>query len=179
MQNKNRRDKYDGELVNERIRFNEVLVIDQEGNKLGVMSSSKAFQIAKDEGFDLMCVSPNTNPPVCKILDYGKYRFQKQKKAKEAKKNQKIIETKEIQLSIKIGEHDLLIKAKKANECLLDGNKVKVVVRFRGRELNHPEIGEDVMKRFLEKIQENGVVEKEPTLEGRVLNAVVASKTKK
>lgn len=176
---KSRRDKYDGELVNERIRFNEVLLIGPDGEKLGVMSSQKALYEARDRDLDLICVSPNAKPPVCKIVNYGKYRFQKQKKAKEAKKNQKIIETKEIQLSPKIGEHDIQTKVKACNKFLQEGNKVKVGVKFKGRELTHPEIGEEVLKKFLSYVSENGIIEKQPVLDGKWLTCTLASKLKK
>ncbi len=176
---KDRFDKYGGDIVNEKIHFPEVLVIDENGNQLGKMSRYEALNKARDLELDLLCVAPNAKPPVCKILNYGKFRFQKQKKAKEAKRNQKIIEIKEIQLSPKIGEHDILTKVKAANRFLEDGNKVKVGVKFKGRELSHPEIGQEVLNKFLEYVKENSTIEKQPVLDGKWLTCILASKVKK
>jgi translation initiation factor IF-3 len=135
--------------------------------------------MAYDYGLDLLCVSPKSTPPVCKILDYGKYRFQEQKKAREAKKNQHIIQIREIQLTPQIGEHDLLIKAKKAKEFLEDGNKVRVVLRYRGRQMAHIEIGQDVLNKFVSILSDVGSPEKAAELEGKFLSLTLASKIKK
>lgn len=140
------------------------------------MSSRQAMQIAYDNGLDLLCVSPKTNPPVCKILDYGKYRFVQQKKAKEAKKKQHIIEIREIQMKPQIGEHDLLIKVKKAKEFFEEGNKVRAVVCFRGRQLAHVEVGQAVMNKFISYLSESSVVEKPASLEGKLMSAILAPK---
>lgn len=176
--NKNRANK-NGDLVNEFIRFPEVLVIGPDGESLGKMSKFEALKKAEEFNLDLLCVAPNAKPPVCKILNYGKYRYESQKKAKEAKKNQKIIEIKEIQLTPKIGEHDLLTKVKAALKFLEDGNKIKVGVRFKGRELSHVEVGEAVMNKFLELTKDSASVDKAPTLDGKWLTAVLSSKVKK
>jgi translation initiation factor IF-3 len=165
--------------VNENIHFPEVLLIGPEGESLGKMSRYDAMRKADEFGLDLFCVAPQAHPPVCKILNYGKYRFEAQKKAREAKKNQKIVEIKEIQLTTKIGEHDLMTKVKAANKFLEDGNKVKVGVKFKGRELSHIEIGEEVMKRFIELVKNNASVEKSPLLDGKWLTCILASKVKK
>jgi translation initiation factor IF-3 len=165
--------------VNENIHFPEVLLIGPEGESLGKMSRYDAMRKADEFGLDLFCVAPQAHPPVCKILNYGKYRFEAQKKAREAKKNQKIVEIKEIQLTTKIGEHDLMTKVKAANKFLEDGNKVKVGVKFKGRELSHIEIGEEVMKRFIELVKNNASVEKSPLLDGKRLTCILASKVKK
>lgn len=142
------------------------------------MSRNKALETAYEYSLDIICVAPNANPPVCKILDYGKYRFQAQKKAKEAKKKQHIIEIKEVQLTPQIGENDLKIKAKKATEFLQDGNKVKVVVRYRGRQLAHQEVGVEVLNKFISYVDEFAVVEKPSVLEGKFLTTVLGPKKK-
>ena len=177
---KNRKnDKFNGDIVNERIHFKEVLVIGPNGESLGKMSRFDAFKKAEEYDLDLLCVAPNANPPVCKIINYGKYRFEAQKKAKEAKKNQRIVEIKEVQLTPQIGEHDIQTKVKAAIRFLQDGNKVKVGVRFRGRQLSHVEVGEDVLNKFIDYVKEYSVIEKAPSLDGKWLTCVLASKIKK
>lgn len=161
------------------IRFPEVLVIAPDGEKLGVMKRYAALEKAYEYGLDLLCVAPDAKPPVCRILDYGKFRFQNQKKAREAKKKQHIIEVKEIQLTPQIGFHDLEIKAKKAIEFFKDGNKVKAVVRFRGRQLSHTEVGEEVLQKFITLVKDYSIIEKQPLLEGRNLIVVLSSNIKK
>ncbi len=140
------------------------------------MTRRQALDKAYEEELDLLCVAPKANPPVCKIIDYGKYRFQNQKKAKEAKKKQHVIEIKEIQLTPQIGIHDLEIKAKKAKEFFEEGNKVRVVVRFRGRQLSHTEVGEEVLQKFITIVQDYSQIEKQPVLEGRNLTVVLSAK---
>lgn len=142
------------------------------------MSSRNAQGIANQYDLDLVCVAPSANPPVCKILNYGKYRFEKKKKAKENKKNQKVVETKEIQLTPQIGDHDMQTKARHAIGFLSNGNRVKVGVRFRGRQLAHPEVGEETLNKFIELVSEVGVVDKPANLEGKWLTAFLAPKTK-
>lgn len=178
-QNRSKNDKFSGDLVNEKIHFKEVLVIGPDGESLGKMSRFNALNKAEEYELDLLCVAPNANPPVCKIINYGKYRFESQKKAKEAKKNQKIIEVKEIQLTPTIGEHDIQTKVKAAIRFLNDGNKIKVGVRFRGRQLSHVEVGEDVLNKFIDYVKEYSVIEKAPSLDGKWLTCVLASKIKK
>lgn len=165
--------------MNERIRFNEVLLIGPKGEQLGVVSRRVALETAERYELDLLCVAPNANPPVCKILDYGKHRFEAQKKAKVAKKNQKIIQTKEVQLTPMIGEHDLLVKVKAAIRFFEDGSRVKVGVRFRGRQLAHPEVGQETIEKFIDLVKDYSAVEKAPYMEGKWLNAILASKIKK
>jgi translation initiation factor IF-3 len=143
------------------------------------MSSKSANDLASKQNLDLLCVAPNAKPPVCKILDYGKYRFEAQKRAKESRKNQKIIEIKEVRMTPQIGIHDLNVKVKQAINFFLDGNKVKVSVRFKGRQLAHVEIGEEVLQKFIHLVEEYSIVEKQPTLEGRFLSATLAAKKKK
>ena len=178
-QNRPKNDKFSGDLVNEKIHFKEVLVIGPDGESLGKMSRFQALNKAEEYELDLMCVAPQANPPVCKIINYGKYRFESQKKAKEAKKNQKIIEIKEIQLTPTIGEHDIQTKVKAAIRFLNDGNKIKVGVRFRGRQLSHVEVGEDVLNKFIDYVKEYSIIEKAPSLDGKWLTCVLASKIKK
>ncbi len=167
------------DLVNERVRFPEVLLIGANGEQLGVMSSRDANRIAIEQELDLLCVAPNANPPVCKLINYNKYRFEQQKKARENKKKQHIIEIKEVQLTPQIGGHDLDTKAKAARRFLEEGNKVKVGVRFRGRQMTHLEVGEEVMNKFIETLQDVSKVEKAPSMDGKWLNAVLVSTVKK
>lgn len=164
-------------LVNEQIRFAEVQVITNEGEKLGKISTKEALNIAEDKGLDLVLVSPNPENPVCKLLDYSKYKFEMAKRAKEAKKNQKIVEIKEVRLSPNIDKHDLEVKAKMANKFIANGNKVKISMRFRGRELNFINQGKEIMKSFQELI-ENSQIEKEAKMEGRNLTMFLAPKQK-
>ena len=179
MDKQNKKDRYNGDLVNEKIRFPEVLVIGPDGESLGKMSRIDAYRKAESYELDLLCVAPQANPPVCKIINYGKYRFDAQKKAKEAKKNQKIIELKEIQLTPQIGQHDIETKVKAAIKFLEDGNKVKVGVRFKGRQMAHPEVGNETLNKFLEYVTDYATIEKKPVLDGRWLTCVLSSKLKK
>lgn len=142
-------------------------LIGETGEQLGIVSSREALSIAEEAGLDLVKISPNANPPVCKIMNYGKYVFELAKKAKEAKKNQKITEIKEIWLSMTIDVGDLQVKAKQTQKFLASGNKVKVSIRMRGRQMAHQEIGVDVMKRFFEMVKDQGTIEKQPLTEGR------------
>lgn len=164
-------------LVNEQIRFAEIQLIGGEGEKLGVMTTKDAQNLAHEQGLDLVLVAPNGEPPVCKILDYGKYKFEMLKKEKESKKKQKIVDTKEIRLSPNIDKHDLEVKAKNANKFLEDGDKVKVSLRFRGREMSFIDKGKKILEEFVTLIQ-NGTVEKEAKLEGRSLTMVITPKQK-
>ena len=179
MDKQNKKDRYNGDLVNEKIRFPEVLVIGPDGESLGKMSRIDAYRKAESYELDLLCVAPQANLPVCKIINYGKYRFDAQKKAKEAKKNQKIIELKEIQLTPQIGQHDIETKVKAAIKFLEDGNKVKVGVRFKGRQMAHPEVGNETLNKFLEYVTDYATIEKKPVLDGRWLTCVLSSKVKK
>lgn len=162
--------------INERIRFPEVRVIGPNGEQLGTMSSRAANDLAKSYELDLLLVAPNANPPVCKIINYGKYRFEKQKQERLMKKNQKQNELKQIQLTPQIGEHDLLTKSRKAQEFLEKGDKVQVVVIFRGRQMSHKEVGEDVMVRFLACLGENVIQDKAPYWEGKWYSCIVKKK---
>ncbi len=152
--------------INEEIRDREVRVIDADGSQLGVMSSRDALRRAEEKNLDLVKIAPQAVPPVCKILDYGKYRFEQQKREKENRKNQKVVDIKEIRLSLNIDTNDFNTKVNHAAKFLKNGDKVKVTIRFRGREMAHTELGLDVHKRFAAALPE-AVVEKQPKLEGR------------
>ena len=173
---KNNNQKKD--LVNEAIRYPEVLLIDENGQKLGIMSSREAQRIAYEHGLDLYCAAPDAEPPVCKILDYGKFRYAREKKIKEGIKNQRVIETKEIQLTPQIGMHDMEFKAKAGIKFLLAGNKVKVGVRFRGRQMTHIEVGQEVMDKFIALLADYANIEKPAAMDGRWLIAILAPKKK-
>lgn len=164
-------------LVNEEIRFAEVQVIGEDGEKLGSIPTRKAIEMAEEKGLDLVLVSPNDNNPVCKMLDYSKYKFEMAKKAKEAKKNQKVVELKEIRLSPNIDVHDLEVKAKMANKFLASGDKVKISMRFRGRELNFVNQGKEIMKDFAGKL-ENSQIDKDAKIEGKSLTMFLSPKQK-
>ena len=167
------------DLVNENVRFPEVLLIGPNGEQLGVMSSREAQFKANEYDLDLFCVAPNAQPPVCKILNYGKYRFEQQKKAKEAKKNQKVVEIKEIQLTPQIGSHDMETKAKAATKFISEGNKVKVGVRFRGRQMTHLEVGEEALNNFIALVGDIAVIEKPASMDGKWMIAILAPNKKK
>jgi translation initiation factor IF-3 len=165
--------------INEHIRYPEVLVIGPNGEQLGVMSSQNANKLAMSYDLDLFCVAPNAKPPVCKILNYGKYRFEQQKQQKASKKNQKTTETKEVQLTPVIGQHDLETKARKAREFIENGNKVNCCVYFRGRQLSHKEVGEDVMNRFLALLEDVSSIDKAPFWEEKRYTVILAPSKKK
>ena len=143
------------------------------------MSSKEAYNIAVQHDLDLLCVAPNANPPVCKIINYGKYRFEQQKKARESKKKLHVVELKEVQLTPQIGDHDLETKSKAARKFLLDGNKVKVGVRFRGRQMTHIEVGEEVINKFIASLEDISSVEKKPSMDGKWLTGIISPKSKK
>ncbi len=171
--------KKDDAIINDQIRAKEMLVITDQGEKLGVLTRGKALQEADDRGLDLVLVSPDANPPVAKLMDYSKFRFQQQKKLKEMKKNQKVIVVQEIQLSPVIEKHDFETKAKKARTILEKGNKVKITLRFKGRMIVHQEIGVEVINKFIESLADCTTVESAVKLDGRSLFAVVAPKVEK
>ena len=164
--------------VNEMIRVREVRLIDDEGNQKGIVPTLEALKLAKEKDLDLVEVSPNANPPVCKILDYGKYRFEQEKKLRDAKKDQKVLKLKEIRMQPKIGSGDLDTKAKHVQEFLDEGDKVKVTIRFRGRELAHTELGYDVLKEVLKRLTSAYVVEKQPAMDGKTMSMTISAKAK-
>ena len=165
--------------INDEIRAAEVRVIDETGEMRGVMSLDDALALAEQADLDLVNVSPNAEPPVCKILDYGKFRYEQQKKEKAAKKNQHVTEIKEIRLSPSIEDHDVDVKAKTAIKFLQDGDKLKVSLRFRGRERDYTQLGYEVMQKFAEIVSDYGVIEKEPKMEGRRMNMFMGPKKDK
>ena len=162
-----RRSKPQGPKANERIKALDVQVIGSEGNNLGVMQLKQAIQMAKDEGLDLIEISPNANPPVCKIMDMGKYKYDLQKKANQAKKKQKIVSLKEIKLRPGTEIHDYNFKIKNAKKFISKGDKVKFTVKFKGREMQHVELGKNLMKRIIDDTKDIGKVETHPKFEGR------------
>lgn len=163
-------------MINEEIRDGEVRVIDSDGSQLGIMSSAQALEIAEKRNLDLVKISPQAKPPVCKIMDYGKYRFEVAKKEKENRKNQKVVNLKEVRLSPSIDNHDFETKLKNACKFLKNGDKVKVSVRFRGREIHHTAIGEEILSRFAQGAQEFGTVDKKAKLEGKNMAIVISPK---
>lgn len=165
--------------INEAIKFKEVRVISTDGTQLGILPIKDALNAAADRDMDLVCLSPNTVPPVCKIMDYSKYRFEQAKHEREAKKNQKVVDIKEIRLGLSIDTHDFETKGNHAIRFLKNGDKVKVSIRFRGRELGHPEIGMDTMKRFADYCQEYSVVEKPAKMDGRNMLMFLSPKPSK
>ena len=166
-------------MVNDAIRVKEMLVITDSGEKLGVLSKSKALAEADNRGLDLVLVSPDSNPPVAKMMDYSRFRFEQQKKLKEMKKKQKVIVVQEIQLSPTIEKHDFDTKSRKAKAILEKGNKVKITLRFYGRMIVHQDLGKEVIERFVESLQDVSNVEAPVKLDGRTLFAVIAPKSEK
>lgn len=163
-------------LVNEEIREKELRVIGDDGSQLGVISSREALRIAEEKELDLVMISPNANPPVCKIMDFGKFIYEQSKKDKEAKKKQKVVNIKEVRLSPTIEEHDVSIKANNARKFLLAGDKVKVTVRFRGREADYSFIGKKILDAFFTKLEDVCIKEKEAKLEGKNMTMVLSPK---
>ena len=165
--------------INDEIRDKEVRVIGSDGSQLGIMTSSKALAMAESANLDLVKIAPQATPPVCKIMDYGKDRFEQSKREKEAKKNQKVVDIKEIRLSLNIDTHDFNTKLNHTEKFIKNGDKVKVSIRFRGREMGHPEIGTEIMRKFSDACQEFAVVEKPAKLEGRNMLMFLAPKHNK
>ncbi len=165
--------------LNEDIRDSEIRLIGSTGEQLGIMSAAQAQRIADEQGLDLVKISPQATPPVCKLMDYGKFRFEQGKREKEAKKNQHVVEIKEIRMSPGIDVGDFNTKLKNAQKFLADGNRVKVSVRFRGREMAHTDIGKDLLVRFVEQCAEVATLDKEPKLEGRSMSIFLSPKTGK
>ena len=166
-------------LINEQIRAKEVQLIDDEGQKRGTVSLNEALDLAYEKKLDLVLVAPNSQPPVCKIMNYGKYKFEQAKKEKEARKKQKVLEVKEIRITPNIEKHDFEFKSKNARKFIEDGNKVKITVRFRGRELNYVKLGEAVLNNFIEDLSDVATPEKKPVLEGKNMFIILAKKADK
>jgi translation initiation factor IF-3 len=169
--------KQDSTRINEMIRSLTVRVINEDGVQIGVINRDEAIKMALEQGLDLVEVSPNTSPPVCKIMDYGKYKYRLAKKTQLAKKKQKVFQVKEVKLRPKTDEHDYLFKLKHIQRFIGDGNKVKVTVMFRGRELAHVDLGKKILERVIAEVGETAMVEMEPRLEGRNMNMVLAPKS--
>ena len=165
--------------LNEEIRDKEIRVIGSDGAQLGIMSAAQANEMADEQGLDLVKISPNAVPPVCKIMDYSKFCFDQKKREKEARKNQKVVEIKEIRMSPSIDTNDFNTKAKNAQKFLKEGNRVKVSVRFRGREMAHTELGEKLLMEFAEACAEVSTMEKNPKLEGRFMAMFLTPKNSK
>ena len=163
--------------INEEIIDKELRVIGDDGEQLGIMSAEEALKIAEEKELDLVKISPMAKPPVCKIMDYGKYRFEQIKREKEAKKNQRVMEVKEIRMSPSIGENDLQTKLKAALKFLADGDRVKVSIRFRGREMAHTNLGEQILRDFADKCSELANLDKQPKLEGRNMSMFLSPKS--
>jgi translation initiation factor IF-3 len=167
-----------GLRINEQIRVREVRLIKEEGEQQ-VMTTAAALELAREQGLDLVEVAPQAVPPVVKIINYGKFKFENEKKVRDSKKKQKLFKIKEIRMQPKIDEHDLDFKSKHVREFLAEGNKVKVTIRFRGRELAHTELGLDVLKDVLQRIEGDYVMDKVPAMEGRFMSMVLSPKSKK
>ncbi len=166
-------------MINEEIRDREVRLVDQNGEQLGVMSGQQAMAIAEERGLDLVKIAPMAKPPVCKIMDYGKFHFEQSKREREMRKNQKVITIKEVRLSSTIDEHDIEVRVKNTIRFLQDGDKVKVSIRFRGRQITHPEIGSQVMSNFAQRVSAVGVMERTPAVEGRSMFMILSPKVEK
>lgn len=160
--------------VNEQIRFKEVQVIDEQGQKVGKLPINEALDLAASKDLDLVLVSGNSDNPVCKIMNYGKHKFEQAKREKESRKKQKTVECKELRVTPNIEIHDFTFKAKNARKFLSDGNKVRIIVRFRGREVNYVKMGEDVLNQFIEELKDVATVEKKPFLEGKNMFIILA-----
>lgn len=162
--------------MNEEIRTKEVRLVSDKGEQLGIMSPKEAIKIAAAKGLDIVEVAPNARPPVCKIMDHGKYKYEQSKREREARKKQRIINVKEVKLRPNIEDHDFEVKTKNAVRFLEDGDKVKVTIMFRGREVSHPELGRELLKRVAEVVKELAIIEKSPKLEGRNMTMFLSPK---
>ena len=165
--------------INEEIRDKEVRVIDTDGSQLGIMSARDAYKIALEKNLDLVKIAPQATPPVCRIIDYGKYRFEQSKREKEARKNQHVVEIKEVRMSPGIDVNDFNVKLRNAQKFLAEGNRVKVTVRFRGREMAHTDIGRGLLLKFAEQCGEVAVMDKDPKLDGRHMSIFLSPKVAK
>ena len=165
--------------INRQIKEKEVQLIGADGERLGVLSLDKAIEIAEEKNLDLVLVAPNAQPPVCKIMNYGKYKFEQAKREKETKKKQKSFEVKEIRITPNIEQHDFEFKVKNARKFIEDGNKVKITVRFRGRELNYVKLGENNLNKFIDALSDIASPEKKPILEGKNMFIILAKKVEK
>lgn len=163
--------------MNEQIRAREVRVVDQEGNQLGIMPTKEALRLSGEKNLDLVVISPSAKPPVCRIMDFGKYKFEQSKREKEARKNQKTVTMKEVKVRPNIEDHDFEVKLKNARRFLENGDKVKATVMFRGREITHPELGQKLLLRMAKDVEDLGNVERVPKVEGRNMIMILTPKT--
>lgn len=168
-----------GHQINEEIRDKEVRLVSEAGEQLGIMSSREALEKAIERDLDLVKISPNATPPVCKLMDYGKFKFEQTKREKEARKNQHVVEIKEVRMSPGIDVNDFNVKLRNAQKFLAEGNRVKATVRFRGREMAHTDIGRKLLMKFAEDCAEVAVMDKEPKLDGRHMNMFLSPKVSK
>ena len=168
-----------GHQINEEIRDKEIRLVSETGEQLGIMSAQEALERAVEANLDLVKISPTANPPVCKLMDYGKYKFEQTKREKEARKNQHVVEIKEVRMSPSIDVNDFNVKLRNAQKFLAEGNRVKATVRFRGREMAHTDIGKKLLLKFAEDCAEVAVMDKEPKLEGRHMNMFLSPKVSK
>lgn len=160
--------------VNERIRIREVRLIDDEGGQIGIIPTREALEMARERGLDLVEVAPNASPPVCRLMDYGKFRYEQSRKDRDSRRNQHVIKLKEVRIEPKIGDHDLETKGRHAARFLDAGDKVKLTVLFRGRSITHPELGRDLLDRLSEQLKDHGVIEQSPRMEGRTMTMHMA-----
>ena len=163
-------------MINEEIRDREVRVVDQNGEQLGIMPTAQALSLAEERQLDLVKIAPQARPPVCKMMDYGKFRFEQSKREREIRKNQKVISIKEVRLSATIEDHDVDVKYRNAVKFLKDGNKIKVTIRFRGRQIRHGDLGLEVMNTFYEMVKDHAVIERPAKQEGRIMFMVLTPK---
>lgn len=163
-------------MINEQIKDKEIRVIDSNGEQIGIMPIKKALKLAQEKQLDLVKVAPQAKPPVCRIMDYGKYKYEQSKKEKEARKKQKIINIKEIRMSPKIEEHDFQVRVRNAQRFINDGDKVKVTIRFRGREIAHTDLGQGVLEKMAEELRDIALVEKKPKVEGKNMVMILSPK---
>jgi len=162
--------------INENIRVKEIRVVDEDGKQLGVLQTREALRLAEEKQLDLVEIAPQAKPPVCRIMDYGKFKFEQSKREKEARKNQRIINMKEVKLRPNIDDHDFEVKAKNAIRFLKDGDKVKLTIMFRGRQIVHPDLGKKLLLRMAEQVTELANVERQPKLEGKNMIMILAPK---
>lgn len=165
--------------MNDRIRAREVRAIDDNGDQLGILPAREALRIAQEKGLDLVLVAADANPPVAKIMDYGRHKFETEKKLREAKKKQHVVSLKELTLSYKIGEHDYQVRLRSLQKFIKEGDKVKVTIRFRGREVQHNALASELLMRFARDVEDIAVIEREPKMEGRTLFIILAPKKEK
>lgn len=166
-------------LLNERIRDREVRLIDEDGSQLGIVATREALNIAKEKGLDLYLVQPDANPPVARIMDYGRFKFEQEKKARETRKKHHVVDVKEIKMRYKIEDHDYQVKLRKAHEFLNDGDKIKVITMLRGREMQHANMAIDLMNRFSGELKDLAIIDREPRLEGKSVIMILSPAPKR